>query len=813
MSPPVPASAAHQPQPAAEPTRTEAALRQAALAVSTASGERAYEQLVEALASILEVEIALISVFAGTERTRLRTLAVWVDGHLAKNFEYPLAGTPCEAALGREFSHFERGAHRVFPGDGMLAQFAIEGYAAATLDDARGRAIGVLTAMSRRPLGDRGLAESMLKIFAVRIAAEIERRRSQSSYRAIFESAESVLLVHDYETGAIIDANPLACHTYGYSYAEMLDLPIGSLSSGVHPYTAEEAMRLLRAARQGGPLRFEWQRRNRDGSVHWDEVTLKKVDIDGRPHILAIKREITERKAAEARLRASEEQYRSIFDATTDSLVLRDEAFRIVDVNPAYTALCGRTRDEVLGADVVTVHLAEFTDYARALHRKALAGETVRLETEAMRKNGERFTVEVRGVRMQYLGRPHVLYIGRDITEAKRAQEAGTRLEAQLRQAQKMEAIGQLTGGIAHDFNNILQGIVGNLQLAAERGATAGDERLARHIERARTSAQRAGDLIRQMLTFSRGRSGARKPVSAAALVREGAALLRSTLPSTIAFRLELDDAVPPVLADPVQLGQVLLNLCINARDALPGGGEIALSARGVRGTFGVCASCREKVAGSFVEIAVRDSGVGIASWVKERMFEPFFSTKETGKGSGMGLAMVHGIVHGHGGHLLVESSLGQGANFRLLLPAAGGEVATRAPAARSAAERPRLAGRVLVVDDEPVIREFMAELFEGWGLETVLAADGEEARSAFAADPQGFDLVLTDQTMPRLTGLELARELLRMRPGLPVILCTGYGEDLPPDAVGAAGLRAIASKPVDVAHILSLFRAHLPAV
>ncbi|MBK8065529.1 MAG: response regulator [Betaproteobacteria bacterium] len=209
----------------------------------------------------------------------------------------------------------------------------------------------------------------------------------------------------------------------------------------------------------------------------------------------------------------------------------------------------------------------------------------------------------------------------------------------------------------------------------------------------------------------------------------------------------------------------------------------------------------------------MRDSGVGIASWVKERMFEPFFSTKETGKGSGMGLAMVHGIVHGHGGHLLVESSLGQGANFRLLLPAAGGEVAAQAPAARSAAERPRLAGRVLVVDDEPVIREFMAELFEGWGLETVLAADGEEARSAFAADPQGFDLVLTDQTMPRLTGLELARELLRMRPGLPVILCTGYGEDLPPDAVGAAGLCAIASKPVDVAHILSLFRAHLPGV
>jgi PAS domain S-box-containing protein len=399
-------------------------------------------------------------------------------------------------------------------------------------------------------------------------------------------------------------------------------------------------------------------------------------------------RDVTEAKLAERALRASEEQYHSIFNATTDSLVLRDAEFAIVDVNPAYEAMSGRTRAEVLGSREVTMSDPEMAARIKALHARSLAGEPVSWEAAARRKSGEPFFIEVRGVPIRHRGQPHVLYVGRDITERKRAEAARGELEAQLRQAQKMEALGQLTGGIAHDFNNILQGILGNLVLAEEHQEALADARLGRYLERAHSAAQRARDLIQQMLTFSRGRSGERGPVAPGALLKDATRLLRPTLPATIELGIELADEAPAALLDAVQFEQVLLNLCINARDAMAGAGSIALGARAAALRGEVCASCRQRIDGGYLELSVGDSGPGIAPEVRERMFDPFFSTKEVGKGSGMGLAMVHGIVHQHGGHVLVESAPGGGARFRILLPPAA------APAPEAGGGRPARARR-----------------------------------------------------------------------------------------------------------------------
>jgi CheY-like chemotaxis protein len=379
-----------------------------------------------------------------------------------------------------------------------------------------------------------------------------------------------------------------------------------------------------------------------------------------------------------------------------------------------------------------------------------------------------------------------------------------------------MEALGQLTGGIAHDFNNILQGILGNLVLAEERQDELEDAKLARYLERAHSAAQRARDLIQQMLTFSRGRSGERTPVAPGTLLKDATRLLRPTLPASIELGIELADAAPAALLDAVQFEQVLLNLCINARDAMQGAGSIELAARGAELRGEVCASCRQRIDGSFLELSVGDSGPGIAPQVRERMFDPFFSTKEVGKGSGMGLAMVHGIVHQHGGHVLVESEPRGGARFRILLPPAEaperGTGSAGRPAARAAhAARSRLSGRVLVAEDEASIRELLEDLLGGWGLEVVVQPDGAAARDAFAEDPQRFDLVITDQTMPKLTGLQLAKLVTRMRPGIPVILCTGYGEDLKPRELQAAGVRTLARKPVEPEQLRELLRAALP--
>jgi PAS domain S-box-containing protein len=912
------------------------ALREAALAVSTAQGERVFEELVAALARILRVEYALISVYVEPQRTHLRTLATFFAGRPAKNVEYPAAGTPCEKAIGRAFGFHPKGVARLFPDDRILADHRIEGYAATTLHDVHGAPIGALAVMSRRELTDPGVVEAMLKIFAARVAAEIERRRSEASYRAIFESAETCIFIYDFRSGAIVDANPKACATYGYSVEELRRLPLEQRSSGERPYTSEDAAPFLERARQGEIVRFEWRRRNKDGSLHWDDVMLKRVEIDGRPHIMSATREITERKAAEEQLRASEEQYRAIFNATAESLLLRDAQFRVVDVNPAYEALSGRRRDEVLGSERLTVQVPTLNDERRELHRRALAGETLHFESEAERKDGSRFRIEihavpmtyrgephvlyigrditerkaaeeqlraseeqyravfnatadslvlrdaefrivdvnpayesmsgrkraevigghrvtmsdpqlhariralhdvalrgepvqwearaersdgetfdleVRGVPIQYQGRPHVLYIGRDITARKRAEAGRLALEGQLRQAQKMEAIGQLSGGIAHDFNNILQSVLGNLVLASERQAEIADDRLGRYLERAQASSLRARDLIRQMLTFSRGQRGDRRALALPGLVQEATGLLRSTLPSTIELRVKSEGRFPEVLADRIQIEQVLLNLCINARDAINGAGRIGVGLRLNEHRGAVCASCRQRVSGRFVELRVRDSGPGIAAPVLERMFDPFFSTKEIGKGSGMGLSMVHGIVHEHGGHVLVDPGWTRGALFRVLLPALdvpGAQEHARGAVAAVTPVRPGLRGRVLLADDEPMIRELLCDLLEGWGLEVEAHADGAAARDAFAEDPHAFNLVLTDQTMPKLTGLQLSGLVQGMRPGMPVILCTGYGEELRPAELEAAGVKTLARKPVEPETLRALVEANL---
>jgi len=913
------------------------AMREAALAVSSAEGEKIFEQLLSALVRILGVEFGLVAVYPEPSRDRLQTLATFFDGRIAGNIEYDIAGTPCASAIGRSFRYLPRGVAAQFPEDAILVEHAIEGYAASTLNDAYGRAIGVLAVMSRHPLGDKDLFEAMLKIFAARAGAEIERRRSEASYRTIFEAAETAILVLDFETGAIVDANPKACATFGIGVEELRRLSLDAFGTGEPPYAGADALRLIDRARRGELVRSEWRRRNRDGSLHWDEITLKKVEIAGRAHVFVATREITERKAAEERLRASEEQYRSIFDATTDSLVLRDAEFRIVDVNPAYERLGGHSREEVIGSDQLTLQVPELSEDRRRLHQRAIAGEPFHVESEARRKDGSRFLLEVYGVPMVYRGEPHVLYIGRDITARKAAEESlraseeqyraifnaaedalvlrdaefrivdvnpayermsgyareevvgadrltfsssanderrrmlharalagetvqfevqGTSkqgrpftvevravpiqyrgkphvlqigqeiterrraeaervaLEAQLRQAQKMEAIGQLTGGIAHDFNNILQGILGNLVLAAERQAELGDARLGKYLDRAQHSAKRARELIAQMLTFSRGQRGARRAVRMAELVQDSCKLLRSTLPATIDLRLSLDEEVPPLSLDPVQVEQVVLNLCINARDAMGGTGAIRIGLLAPRRITGVCASCRQKVDGGYAELYVRDTGPGIVPAVMERMFEPFYSTKAVGRGSGMGLSLAHGIVHEHGGHILVDSILNERTKFRVLLPAPG-QAAGEPPAEESsgrlsARPRPQLGGRVLVVDDEEVIREFMQDLLAGWGLEVDTAADGASARDALAAQPQLYDLVITDQTMPGLTGLALAREIARLRPGLPVILYTGFASDLSQRELDEACIAALVRKPIEPSQLLPLLRERL---
>ena len=675
--------------------RNELALRDAALAVSGAGSDRVFQELTRYLATILGTDFALIGELLPGEPRRVRTIGMYGDGAYQENMEYLLSQTPCRTVVGQCFRCYGERVGTHFPTDGQLAALGLESYAGYPLSDGRGQPIGVIAVLSRQPLRDAPTVESVMKIFAVRVEAEIERRRaeqalrvSEASYRAIFEASEDAIFVHDPDTGAILDANPKACSAYGYSYDEIRAVSVDALCSGEPPYTGEEARHLIAAARRSGrPLQLEWHRRNKDGSLHWDELVLKMAQIAGQPRLLAVTREITARK-----------------------------------------------------------------------------------EAEAQRE----------------------------------------RLEEQLRQAQKMEAIGHLAGGIAHDFNNLLTGILGYVVLASEREEARPDPVLHRYLEQARTSCNRARDLIRQMLTFSRGQRGEPRPLRLAALVRESLALMRPSLPATVEIVTDLDDDAPTVLADAVQIEQVLLNLCINARDAMNGLGTLRLAVRPVHAGDECCASCHQPVRGDFVELAVGDDGGGIAADVLARMFEPFFSTKGVGHGSGMGLAVVHGIVHEHHGHIVVDTGPACGARFRVLLPAFSSTAADAAKTVESVLPAARLHGRVLLVDDDETVLGFMAELLRHWGIDVLACDGGPAAARHIDENAAAIDVLLTDHLMPGVTGLELARRAHVRQPDLAVLLYSGNTTTLPAADLAAAGVAAVLDKPVDPARLFAALAAHL---
>jgi len=900
--------------------------------VSAAEGGGVFDRLACGVAEILGVDIGFIAVFADPAHSEMRMLAFSLDGRIRPPFTYALEGTPCAAVVGREFRCVPSGARQEFPENDLLGKLGLESYAAYPLNDAAGTPLGLIGAMHRKRLRNVALCEAILKIFALRAAAELEHgkrkdtlealRSSEAQYRSIFNAAADSMVLRDAEF-RVVDVNP--------AYEKMSGRPreeaLGRSDLTMSPPELTERVRTMHArALAGEPVMFEALARRKDGSRFDIETRGVPILHEGRPHVLYIGRDITARKRSEELLRTSEEQYRAVFNAAADALVLRDADFRIVDVNPAYEAMSGYARDEVIGLDRVVANPPEMYQQLRALHTRALAGETVMVETVRVRKDGTRRDVELRGVAIQFRGKPHVLYIGRDISERKGAEaelraseeqyrsifnaaadalvlrdaearvvdvnpafleisgytreevisanrwifagpsqsalakemhrrviagesvqfevegrrKDGSRfvvemravpivyrgephalgmardvtqrkaLESRLRQAQRMEALGHLTGGVAHDFNNLLAAIMGYIVLASERDTATRDAKLSGYLDKALASSRQARDLIQQMLTFSRGQRASPRPLALADAVAESLKLLRSSLPSSLEIETLLEKT-PAVMLDPVQLDQVLLNLSINARDAMAGLGRIEVAVRTTTlREKAVCASCRKRFRGEFAELSVADSGPGIAPPVLERMFEPFFTTKEVGRGSGMGLATVHGIVHEHKGHVLVESAPGAGSRFRILLSMLPPETsaATTVAAAPAKPSRKRLSGRVLVVDDEKAVGEFMRELLESWGLQASAMSSPAGVLERIAREPP--DLVILDQTMPGITGMNIAREIAASHPGLPVVLYTGNSDRVEKEELDAAGVRALLQKPVEPDALYELLRTHL---
>ena len=498
------------------------------------------------------------------------------------------------------------------------------------------------------------------------------------------------------------------------------------------------------------------------------------------------------------RLAESEQIHREIFNATSDAIFIHDaETGDILDVNQTMLDMYGYSREDIEEMAQCNISGADppYTwDEARRRLRLAAEGEPQLFEWRAMRKNGERFWVEVALKRTRLRGKAVVLAVVRDITERKE-------LEAELRQAQKIEAMGVLAGGIAHDFNNILSAIFGYTELAqleAEPGS-----RLAEDLKQIEKASERARDLVRQILTFSRRQEQEKKPLRLALVVKEALQFLRSSIPATIDIRRRIDEEAM-IMGDPGQMHQLLVNLCTNAYHAMEAAGgtlTVTLAVKDI-GRRDLPAAGLDKP-GRYVVAEVSDTGHGIDPAIMDKIFEPYFTTKEKDKGTGLGLAVADGIVRSHKGRVTVYSELGRGTTFRVYLPAIdrGPE-----PAGQDDAPLPPGGGhgRILVVDDEESIRVLSVKFLEEAGYEVTACANGDEAWRLLRDGGGDFDLLITDLTMPVMTGVELAAKAMRLRPDLPVILCTGFSEQLDGRQAREMGVRAYLHKPLTSKELLA---------
>ncbi|MBA2919903.1 PAS domain S-box protein [Sphingomonas sp. MAH-20] len=529
--------------------------------------------------------------------------------------------------------------------------------------------------------------------------------------------------------------------------------------------------RQLEIASREGRFESEGWRVRKDGSRFWAHVVLDPVRRpDGELIGYAkITRDVTAKREAERALWESEQRFRMLIQGVRDyAIYMLDRDGRITNWNPGAEAIKGYTEDEILGEHFSRFYTDE--DRANGEPEKALATALAKGKYERqawrVRKNGEHFWASILIDPIYDAKGEHVGFakITRDVTEQKRAEEELEQARAALAQAQKLQALGELTGGIAHDFNNLITVIRGSAELL--RRADLNEERRRRYLDAITDTADRAATLTSHLLAFSR-----RQPLKPEVLdlnvrLDAFAEVLSRTLGSTIDVQLELAPGLWRVEADPTHLENALLNAAINARDAMPRGGRLTLSTANVSGSDG---------GGDMVCIALTDTGEGMPAEVIERAFEPFFTTKPVGKGTGLGLSQIHGFAAQSGGRAEIESVLGEGTTVRLLLPRSDGSVASAVAAKDSPALPPGL--RVLLVEDNEQVSAFARDLLEDLGCAVVAAHSGEEALAELETGT--FDLIFTDVVMPGLSGVELARQVRTRFPGLPVVLASGYSNEM----------------------------------
>ena len=603
-----------------------------------------------------------------------------------------------------------------------------------------------------------------------RLRAEQELRESQQRFHDLFENSPDAIFVEDLN-GNVLDVNMAACALHGVKREELVGR--NALNHLIPAAYRDEARRDFQKLASGKLSWVEGESESADGRIVPVEVRASRIEYAGKPALLLHVRDVTERRAAEAALRSSEALFRSVWENSVDGMRLTDENGVIVAVNGAFCELVGLNQGDLEGKPF-TVTYAESGEQEKMLqdYHERFSKDAVKQKRERSYKlrNGHEIIFEIADSLVELRGKPLLLLsLFRDVT-------AQRRLEEQLRQSQKMEAIGQLAGGVAHDFNNILTVIHGHASLLQASNL---DKMAAHSAQQIGQAAERAAGLTRQLLAFSRRQLIQPKRLDMNKIIGNMSDMLGRMLGEDVILQLNYSPSPATVDADAGMMEQVLLNLAVNARDAMPRGGQLVVRTAIVDVDQARVQQHPEARVGRFVCISKTDTGNGIPPEYLPRIFEPFFTTKEVGKGTGLGLATVYGIVKQHQGWIEVESAVGKGSTFRIYIPYAG----KQRPDAEKPTTQITIRGgteTILLVEDEKPVRELVARVLEKYGYKVLQAVTGVEAVGIWHEHKDDIALLLTDLVMPKnMNGRELAETLWIERPDLKVIFSSGYSADI----------------------------------
>jgi PAS domain S-box-containing protein len=637
-------------------------------------------------------------------------------------------------------------------------------------------------------------------IQSIHLAKDITaQKKSEENYRLHFMQVNDVIYSIDPEL-KVLTVSPSVEKLLGYTPDELIGRPFHELNV-LAPEYFEKAFSDIMCVLSGNKISASlYEFIAKDGTRKFGEVSGAPLILDNKvTAVVSVARDVSDRKRIEENMKRESDFSESLINSLPGVFYLFDETGKFLRWNKNFENVSGYTADEIARMSPVDFFSGLEKEYIAGQIQKVFINGRADAEAYIVSKLGNKTPHYFTGFLIHIDEKPHLIGMGIDITDQKK-------MEAQIQQTHKLESIGTLAGGIAHDFNNIIGIILGSAELAIHNVPAGNAARM--NLETVRTACFRARDLVTQILRFSSKSEHKREPVLLNLIITESLKMLRSSIPASIDIQTNIDATPRTILADPVQIHQVIINLCTNAVHAMKEKGgvievhltEISLDKNAVRQYPGL-------PSGQYMQLSVRDTGQGIDPKILDRIFDPYFTTKNIGEGSGMGLAVVHGIVKNHGGAITVYSDSEKGSTFRILFPRVESDPLTET---ERSIEAPRGKDRILYVDDEPAMAEIGKQMLEYLGYRVESKNNPIEALELFKADPHGFDLVMTDMTMPQMTGKALAQAMMRIRPEIPVIINSGYSDQMDERKAREAGIAAYILKPLNMTQLAEIIRSVL---